>query len=144
LPEGVERRIRDVETRTALGDGRAVVLSPYHPSAGFSAGAAMARNKLIYALSDVAVVVSSASGTGGTWEGAIEAIKAGSVPVLVRDDDSVPDGNRALIQRGGWALSGDTIDGSVTAADLIAAARPSARVAEEPVPHGQPSIWDGQ
>jgi predicted Rossmann fold nucleotide-binding protein DprA/Smf involved in DNA uptake len=144
LPEGVERRIRDVETRTALGDGRAVLVSPYHPAAGFSAGAAMARNKLIYALADVAVVVSSASGTGGTWEGAIEAIKARWVPVLVRDDDFVPDGNRELIRRGGWALPADAIDESLTAADLIGAARPSTRVAEEPAPYGQPSIWDGQ
>jgi predicted Rossmann fold nucleotide-binding protein DprA/Smf involved in DNA uptake len=142
LPEGVERRIRDVETRTALGDGQAVLVSPYHPAAGFSAGAAMARNKLIYATADVAVVVSSARGTGGTWEGATEAIKAGWVPVLVRDDVSVPDGNRELIQRGGWALAPDAIGESVTAADLVAAARPSARVAEEPAPYGQPSIWD--
>jgi len=121
-----------------------VLVSPYHPAAGFSAGAAMARNKLIYALADVAVVVSSASGTGGTWEGATEAIKAGWVPVLVRDDDSVPDGNRELIRRGAHALPANAIDESATAEGLLAAARPSLRVADEPAPYGQPSIWDTQ
>jgi hypothetical protein len=60
LPEGVERRLREATTRTAIADGQAVLVSPYHPSAGFSVGAAMGRNKLIYAISDVAVVVSSA------------------------------------------------------------------------------------
>ena len=59
------------------------MVSPYHPTAGFSAGAAMGRNKLVYALSDVAVVVSSGQASGGTWTGASEALKAGWVPVLV-------------------------------------------------------------
>ena len=142
LPEGVERRIRDVDTRSAVGDGRAVIVSPYHPAAGFSAGAAMARNKLIYALSDVAVVVSSASGSGGTWEGAVEALKASWVPVLVRDEDGVPEGNRELIRRGAYALPADAVDSPLTAAELIARAEPTVRVAEEAASYGQPSLWE--
>ena len=63
-------------------EGLATLVSPFEPSTGFSAGAAMARNKLIYALADVAVVVSSAVGEGGTWSGADEALKGGWVPVL--------------------------------------------------------------
>jgi predicted Rossmann fold nucleotide-binding protein DprA/Smf involved in DNA uptake len=114
LPEGVERRLRESDTRVSVASGQAVLVSPYHPAAAFSAGAAMGRNKIIYALSDVAVVVSSASGSGGTWEGAIEAIKGDWVPVLVRDSPGVPAGNRALIERGGVpfpaaALAGDTL-----------------------------------
>jgi predicted Rossmann fold nucleotide-binding protein DprA/Smf involved in DNA uptake len=105
LPEGIEHRIREPETRKALADGLALVASPYHPGAGFTAGAALGRNKLIYALADVAVIVSSAAGTGGTWAGAEEALKAGWVPVFVRDGDDVPAGNRALVRAGARPLS---------------------------------------
>jgi predicted Rossmann fold nucleotide-binding protein DprA/Smf involved in DNA uptake len=131
LPEGIERRIRDVATRTAVADGQAVLVSPYHPAAGFSAGAAMARNKLIYALADVAVVVSSSEGSGGTWQGAIEAVAAGSVPVLVRDGPNVPEGNRRLIERGGLPLREEAINDSMSVSELVSAAEPSSRVAED-------------
>jgi predicted Rossmann fold nucleotide-binding protein DprA/Smf involved in DNA uptake len=104
LPEGIERRIREPETRQAIADGLALVASPFHPGAGFTAGAAMGRNKLIYALADVAVIVSSAAATGGTWAGAEEALKVGWIPVFVRSGEHVPDGNRALWQLGARPL----------------------------------------
>jgi len=65
----------------------------------------MGGNKLIYALSTIAVVVSSSSGSGGTWAGAIEALKSRWVPVYVRDSTGVRNGNAELIARGGraWA-----------------------------------------
>ena len=65
----------------------------------------MERNKLIYGLAEFAVVVSSDHQTGGTWAGAIEALKAGWGPVLVRDGDSVPRGNKELLKLGARALS---------------------------------------
>jgi predicted Rossmann fold nucleotide-binding protein DprA/Smf involved in DNA uptake len=52
------------------------------------------------ALSDLAVLVSSASGSGGTWAGALEAMKRDWVPVLVRDSLDAPAGNRALLDLG--------------------------------------------
>lgn len=128
LPEGVERRLREGETRIAVASGRAILVSPYHPGAAFSAGAAMGRNKIIYGLADVAVVVSSAVGSGGTWTGALEAIAGRWAPVLVRDGPGVPDGNRALIAKGGVpfpeaALADDAPAGdalALTIADLLA------------------------
>lgn len=119
LPEGVERRLKEASTRTAVADGRAVIVSPYHPSAPFSAGAAMGRNKLVYALSDVAVVISSAEGTGGTWTGAVEALDARWVPVLVRDHADVPVGNRALLARGAAPVTEVDLEGSMAASDLL-------------------------
>ena len=119
LPEGVERRLRDPSTRAAVAGGRAVVVSPYHPSAGFSVGAAMGRNKLIYALSDVAVVVSSADGSGGTWTGAVEALKGGWVPVLVRDGAGVPVGNRSLLALGAAPLTPEALADEMRPPDLI-------------------------
>lgn len=141
LPEGVERRIRESTARAAIAQGLAAVASPWHPAAGFSAGAAMARNKIVYALSDVAVVVSSSQGSGGTWAGAMEALDADWVPVLVRQGEGVPEGNRALISRGGRPIDFGTIESSVTALELIAAAGPAERrVAEEPAPFEQQEL----
>ena len=37
VPEGVERRLREASTRTAVAAGEAVLVSPYHPAAAFSA-----------------------------------------------------------------------------------------------------------
>lgn len=121
LPEGVEKRLREGDTRSAVASGQAVLISPYHPGAAFSAGAAMGRNKIIYALSELAVVVSSASGSGGTWAGAVEAIKGDWVPILVRDSPDAPAGNRALLELGAMPFPTATIvDGVVSIAKILA------------------------
>ena len=127
LPEGVERRLREGDTRAAVASGRVVLVSPYHPGAAFSAGAAMGRNKIVYGLSDLAVVVSSAVGSGGTWTGAIEAIEGGWVRVLVRDGPDAPDGNRALLGKGGVPFPGEALVGDqLSLAGLVALAPPLA------------------
>ena len=145
VPEGVERRLREASTRAAIAGGQAVLVSPYHPAAGFSAGAAMGRNKLIYALADVAVVVSNAEGSGGTWTGAIEALKAGWVPVLVRDDAEAltPAGNAALIAQGAAPLRSEDLTEALTVTDLIALAPVSTHRAAEPgAPYEQGQLFD--
>lgn len=131
VPEGVERRLREASTRAAIAGGQALLVSPYHPAAGFSAGAAMGRNKLIYALADVAVVVSTAAGSGGTWTGAIEAIKGRWVPVLARSDASAPPGNAELIARGAAPFSPESLDEPLTVADLLSLASESAAAYEQ-------------
>jgi predicted Rossmann fold nucleotide-binding protein DprA/Smf involved in DNA uptake len=144
VPEGVERRLREASTRSAVGDGRAVLVSPYHPMAAFSAGAAMGRNKLIYALAEVAVVVSSAEGSGGTWAGAIEALEGGWVPVLVRDGvgAGVGPGNAALIARGASPLDEAALPSEVDAAWLREHAVARAHVAAPAPGHGQQGMFD--
>jgi predicted Rossmann fold nucleotide-binding protein DprA/Smf involved in DNA uptake len=84
---------------------------PAAPDAGFSVGAAMGRNKLIYGLAEFAVVVSSDHQAGGTWAGAVEALKAGWCPVLVREDDGAPKGNRELLKLGATALPAGLLSG---------------------------------
>jgi predicted Rossmann fold nucleotide-binding protein DprA/Smf involved in DNA uptake len=64
----------------------------------------MGRNKLIYGLTDFAVVVSSDFQSGGTWAGAVEALKAGWCPVFARDGAAVPQGNKELIKLGAVPL----------------------------------------
>ncbi|MEN3365335.1 MAG: hypothetical protein V7606_2609 [Burkholderiales bacterium] len=97
--------------RIGLKDGRLVLVSPFNPEAAFNAGNAMARNRYIYALSDYALVVDSAEGEGGTWNGAIENIRNGWVPLFVRMPGDKP-GNGALVMQGGkefaFSSSGST------------------------------------
>src|SRR5438105_1453837 len=76
LADSLEATIRKADVREFLHDGRLVLLTPYAPTAGFSVGGAMGRNKVIYGLSEFAVVVSSEVNSGGTWAGAVEALKA--------------------------------------------------------------------
>ncbi len=104
LADSLERAIRTPDTRAALLRGDLCLFTPYAPNAGFSVGAAMGRNKLIYTLADYAVVVASDVEKGGTWAGATEALKAGWVPVFVLDYPEMPEGNRALLKKGGIAF----------------------------------------
>jgi predicted Rossmann fold nucleotide-binding protein DprA/Smf involved in DNA uptake len=60
-----------------------LLVSAVHPDAGFSVGNAMARNKLIYALSTVTYVAAVVEGQGGTWNGAVEALRHGYGRVAV-------------------------------------------------------------
>ena len=107
--DGLERHLRDAALRTAITQGRATYLSPSRPDAPFSVGNAMGRNKLIYCLASVALVVHSEDGNGETWSGASEALKAGWVPVFVHDAGASVAGNEALIRRGGRRLQSDDL-----------------------------------
>jgi len=100
LADSLERAIRVPETRSALQRGDLCLVTPNAPNAGFSVGAAMGRNRLIYTLADYAIVVASDAETGGTWAGASEALKTGWLPVFVLDHPAMPDGNRLLLQKG--------------------------------------------
>lgn len=105
LADSLLRKSVSREARYALSDGRLLLISPYHPEAGFTVGTAMGRNKLIYALAEYGLVVSADHKKGGTWEGAQEELrrKPGR-PVFVRMGDSVPMGNRKLIDLGAVAF----------------------------------------
>ena len=104
LADSLERSIRVPETRAALMRGDLCLVTTYAPNAGFSVGAAMGRNKLIYALADHAVVAASDVEKGGTWAGATEALKAEWVPVFILEYPEMPEGNRALLKKGGIAF----------------------------------------
>ncbi|MFB2921060.1 DNA-processing protein DprA [Aerosakkonema funiforme] len=87
--------------RAGIKEGRLTLISAVDPGASFNAGNAMGRNKYIYALADYALVVSSSVGKGGTWAGATEALeKIKDVPVFVRMQGTVPEGNRQLLKKG--------------------------------------------
>jgi len=98
LADGLARAVRVQHAALARGD--LCLVTPYHPEAGFSVGAAMGRNRLIYCLADYAIVVAAEAETGGTWAGAVEALQHGWVPVFVVEHAAMPEGNKRLLQKG--------------------------------------------
>lgn len=96
LADSLQARIRKANVRALLADDRACLVTPYHPTSGFSVGTAMGRNKLIYGLADLTVVVASASGSGGTWSGATEALSKGCGAVAVWRGPGEGEGNADL------------------------------------------------
>jgi len=111
LADSLVRTIRQPDVREFVTDGRLVLLTPYRPDNGFSVGAAMGRNKIIYGAADYAVVVSSDYQKGGTWAGAVETLTAGWCPVFVRSGANVGPGNRELINKGALPLGDDELTG---------------------------------
>ena len=104
LADSLEKTTMNREHRNLLLDGQLVLISPYDPNAGFNVGHAMQRNKLIYALADASLVVSSDLNKGGTWSGAIEQLdKFKFVPVYVRSTGESSPGLEALRSKGAIA-----------------------------------------
>jgi predicted Rossmann fold nucleotide-binding protein DprA/Smf involved in DNA uptake len=87
--------------RSAIQEQRLTLVSAVDPQAGFNVGNAMGRNKYIYALANYGLVVNSDYNTGGTWAGAVEALKLEKgVPVFVKTDGNISQGNRQLLKLG--------------------------------------------
>ncbi len=101
LADGLAAAVLNRDNRNLLLDGRLVLISPYDPAAGFNVGHAMQRNKVVYALSDAALVVEAEVNQGGTWTGAVEQLKAPHrVPVYVRSTGNASPGLAALRDQG--------------------------------------------
>ena len=90
-----------MRNRNDLLQGRLLLCSPFDPAVRFEVWRAMDRNKLIYALSDIALVVESDVEKGGTWQGAVEQIqKLKVVPVYTRTSGPNSRGLKALRRLG--------------------------------------------
>jgi predicted Rossmann fold nucleotide-binding protein DprA/Smf involved in DNA uptake len=100
LADSLEQAISRSDNRRALLDGHACLCTPYSPAARFTAGNAMGRNKIIYGLSRLTVVVASSHGEGGTWAGATEAIRKRYGRVAVWVGDGAGPGNFPLVEAG--------------------------------------------
>ena len=93
--------------RKYLLSGDLVLTTPFNPEAGFNVGNAMSRNRYIYGLADAAVVISSTPDKGGTWNGALEDLKAAWVPLWVKRTKNEKSGNPELVRRGARWLPDD-------------------------------------
>lgn len=105
VADSLVRRLRSRDVRLAIHDERAVMCSPYSPKTPFRVWNAMGRNKLIYALSEVTVVVAAESQRGGTWSGATEALKQDFGRVAVWRGPGEGSGNAELERLGAGPLA---------------------------------------
>lgn len=111
LADSLLRASNSAKYRRAIMDKNLVLVSPFNPEAGFDVGNAMARNKYIYALSDAAVIISASEGKGGTWSGAVEALKHAWVPLWVKTHLDAQSGNAVLVRMGArWLDEGAAIN----------------------------------
>lgn len=120
LSDSLEGAVLVREHRESLIEGRLTLISPYDPAAGFNIGHAMQRNKLIYALADAALVVSSDYEKGGTWAGAIEQLdKLSFIPIYVRAGGKTEKGLEALRNKGALVWPGpDTSEALIEVMEL--------------------------
>ena len=117
LAENLLKKSLEREARQAIAQGQLLLLSPYHPTAKFTVGTAMARNKVIYGIADHTLVVSAELQKGGTWAGAEEELKRPNHrPVFVRGDVNAPSGNRKLLEMGAIAWPSELGSSSLTEA----------------------------
>ena len=100
LADSLMRAATSAKYRKHLLSNDLVLITPFNPEAGFNVGNAMSRNRYIYCLADAAVVASSTPNKGGTWNGAVEDLKADWVPLWVKRTHSEKSGNPHLVRRG--------------------------------------------
>lgn len=110
MADSLLRAATSAKFRKNLMNGNLVLVSPFNPEAGFDVGNAMARNKYIYCLSDAAVVIATAKGKGGTWNGAIENLKHRWVPLWIKAHPDPSGGNTALVKEGAAWLPEEPIE----------------------------------
>ncbi len=110
LAEGLGRAAVAAPYHDAILEGRLTLISPYEPESRWFTYTAMERNKLVYALADAAVVVASSDEQGGTWAGAVEALKMGQIPIYVKAFGRVCSGNQKLIEAGCYEFPSDALD----------------------------------
>ena len=100
LADSLMRAATSAKYRNYLLSNDLVLTTPFNPEAGFNVGNAMSRNRYVYCLADAAVVASSTPNRGGTWNGAVEDLKADWVPLWVKRTHSEKSGNPHLVRRG--------------------------------------------
>jgi DNA processing protein len=87
-------------------EGNVLVLSTFHPKAGWDVGLAMARNVYIYGLAEEIYVAESDS-KGGTWSGVSDGLKKGRIIFVRKPDLGEKNANDLLIEKGAVAVDMD-------------------------------------
>ncbi len=101
LAEGLAKTATSGQYRSGLVSEHLTLVSPFDPESRWFAYTAMERNKLLYGLSDAALVIASSADSGGTWAGATEALRHGRVKVFVKSTGLLAPGNPKLVRMGG-------------------------------------------
>ena len=106
LSNGLENKIKETAIIKQIIKGKLLLLSEELPNSAFKIYSAMTRNKYIYSLSYYTIVVKTDFEKGGTWAGAVEALKNNLCKVYVKDSESI--GFRALLHMGARIYSDDS------------------------------------
>lgn len=88
--------------------GDVLVVSAFHPKAPWNVGLAMARNPIIYGLSDE-IYVAQSDAKGGTWEGVIDGLKRGRNIYVRTPEKNEKNANAILIQKGAIPIGMDGV-----------------------------------
>lgn len=131
LPQGImtfESGFKTYYRQIVAGD--VLVLSVFHPKAGWGKDLAMARNPVIYGLANEIYVAESKPSQnrqgketqGGTWAGVIDGLKKKRTIYVRQPDLSEKNDNAALIQKGAIPVDfdGNIIDRHETGKDGVA------------------------
>ncbi|MEA2972231.1 MAG: hypothetical protein QOG82_689 [Actinomycetota bacterium] len=100
LAEPLVRTLRRPEVRRAVYRGATVICTPYGPDTPFTPANARGRDKLVFALAEVTLVVACDREQGHAWSDGAEAIAEGYGRVAVWRGDGEGPGNEALEARG--------------------------------------------
>lgn len=94
-----------------LIDGDILLLSTFHPNMPWSIQNAMARNPIIYGLTNK-IYVAESNDSGGTWFGVLDGLKKNREIYIRYSDENEKNANRQLIQKGGIPVNmqGDVLD----------------------------------
>ncbi len=116
LPQGITTFQSGFKTyyKQIVG-GDVLVLSTFPPKSVWSTGLAMARNPIIYGLSDE-IYVAESSEKGGTWSGVIDGLRKGRKIYVRKPELNEKNANLLLIQKGALAVDHD---GAEIAVELL-------------------------
>jgi predicted Rossmann fold nucleotide-binding protein DprA/Smf involved in DNA uptake len=101
IPDHLQRERLRRPNRDEIRSAHLTMVSVVHPHTPFAVGNAMYRNRLIYALSDLTMVVSTSGEKGGTWAGATQNLKHRWTPLAVWTGADAPEANHKLVALGG-------------------------------------------
>ncbi len=104
LPQGITTYGTGFQTlHKAISSGRVIVISPFAPSAPWSAGFAMARNPIIYGLADE-IYVAESDNKGGTYSGVVDGLRKKRDIFVRLAEENEENANYELIQIGAKAV----------------------------------------
>ena len=109
LADSLKRHLTDRRYEVPLSEGRLLLVSEHGPDLEFTTPRAMSRNRLIHAMGEKVLVAQSDYGSGGTWSGTMENIKAGWSPVFMFSGEPEDPGTRGLMERGAAPVSMDEL-----------------------------------
>ena len=142
LPQGITTFGSGFKTYyKPIVDGNVLVISTFHPKAGWCAGLAMARNPVIYGLADQ-IFVAESNDKGGTWSGVIDGLRKNRTIYVRYPEVHEQNANKLLIQKGGIGVDfqGDLIPNQ-TYQNIMDKPSQELIVAEKNLPN-QPTLFD--